>query len=310
MQYTKLGRTNVEVSRLCLGTNNFGSQLSEEQAAKVIRRAVDLGISFIDTANVYVDGRSEEIIGNAIKGDRSRVVIATKVGYAMSGDPEGINLSRKSILSKAGDSLRRLKTDHIDLYYLHGFDLSVPLEESLPAMDQLVKDGKVGHVGISNFSAEQLKEATRICEENDLAEPVALQPRYNLMVRDPEKELLPLCEKQGLGVVTYSPLAGGFLTGKYSKGAQPPAGTRGAFNENYWKRYNNDESFAKLERLSKVASDARIPLATLAISWILSKPAVTAPIVGASLPEQVEQNCRVLETKVPSQVYAKLESAL
>ncbi|MDV3293919.1 MAG: aldo/keto reductase [Nitrososphaerales archaeon] len=308
MQYTKLGKTNVKVSRICLGTNNFGSQLSEDQAAKVIRKAVEVGINFIDTANVYVNGRSEEIIGRSAKGDRNRLVVATKVGYAMSGDPEGINLSHENVLAKAYDSLRRLQTDHIDLCYLHGFDPKVPLEETLRATDQLVRDGKVGHVGISNFSAEQLRDALRICKENDLAMPAALQPRYNLTVRDPEKDLFPLCAQEGLGVVTYSPLAGGFLTGKYSKGIRPPTGTRAAFNENYWKRYNNDDSFAKLDRLSEVAGEARIPLSILALSWILSKPQVTAPIVGASRPEQVEENCRALETRVPRAILEKLES--
>ncbi len=310
MQYAKLGKTNVKVSRICLGTNNFGSQLSENQAAKVIKKAVEVGINFIDTANVYVNGRSEEIIGRSARGDRNRLVIATKVGYSMTGDPEGIDLSRENVFAKAEDSLRRLQTDHIDLYYLHGFDPKVPLEETLRAMDQLVRDGRVGHVGVSNFSAEQLRAALHICEENDFATPAALQPRYNLMVRDPEEDLFPFCVQEGLGVVTYSPLAGGFLTGKYSKGMRPPAGTRAAFNEKYWNRYNNDDSFAKLDRLSMVAREAKIPISTLALCWILSKPSVTSPIVGASLPEQVEENSRALEKRVPRETLAQLESVV
>jgi len=308
VQYTKLGRSNFTVSRICLGTNNFGSQLNEDQASKVIRKAVDEGINFIDTANVYVGGRSEEIIGRSIKGDRNSVAIATKMGYGMPGEPDGINLTRNNVLAKADDSLRRLQTDHIDLYYLHGFDAKVPLEETLKATNQLVKDGKVWRLGVSNFTAEQLREAMRISEENDFAKPMAIEPRYNLLVRDAEKELFPLCTKLGLGVATYSPLAGGFLTGKYSKGAEPPEGTRAAFNPNYWKRYNADEYFTKLERLSEIARDSGFPLTTLAISWILSKPAVTAPIVGVSRPEQVEENCRILEAKVPSPVIAKLDA--
>ena len=308
MQYTKLGRSNTTVSRICLGTNNFGGQLGEEQASKVIRAAVDAGINFIDTANVYVNGRAEEIIGNSMKGDRGRVVIATKMGYGMPGEPEGINLTRGNVLAKADESLRRLQTDHIDLYYLHGFDPNVGLEESLGAMNQLVNDGKVWQVGVSNFSAAQLGEAMRICEENDFAKPMAIEPRFNLMVRDAEKELFPLSLKLGLGVVTYSPLAGGFLAGKYSKGAEPPEGTRAAFSPGYWKRYNVDENFAKLEVLSNIARDSGLPLATLAVAWVLSKPAVTAPIIGASHPGQVGENCRALEAKVPSQVMAKLDS--
>jgi len=308
VQYTKLGKSNVTVSRICLGTNNFGSQLDEQQASRVIRTATDAGINFIDTANVYVSGRSEEIIGRSIRGDRSRVVLTTKMGYGMPGEPEGINLTRENVLAKADESLRRLQTDHIDLFYLHGFDPNVKLEETLGATNQLVKDGKVGQVGVSNFSADQLRETVRICERNDLAKPVAVEPRFNLIARDAEKELFPLCVKLGMGVAAYSPLAGGFLTGKYAKGSAPPDGTRAAFNPAYWKRYNADENFAKLERLSRVAKESGFPLATLAIAWILSKPAVTAPIVGASRPEQVEENCRVLEAKIPSRVMQKLDS--
>jgi aryl-alcohol dehydrogenase-like predicted oxidoreductase len=309
VQYTKLGRSNLRVSRICLGTNNFGSQLGEDQASGVIRKAIDNGINFIDTANVYVDGLSEEIIGRTIKGDRNRVVLATKMGYGMHGEPEEINLSRDNVLAKGEDALRRLQTDHIDLFYLHGFDPNVPLKETLGAMNQLVKDGKVGQIGVSNFSADQLRQAVRTCEENDFAEPAAIEPRFNLIARDAEKELFPLCVKLGIGVVTYSPLAGGFLTGKYVKGSAPPQGTRAAFNPAYWKRYNADENFTRLEGLRRIAKDSGFPLATLAVAWVLSKPAVTAPIVGASRPEQVEENCRVLEARVPSQVMAKLDSA-
>lgn len=310
MKYARLGKSNLQVSRICLGTNNFGGQLSEEQAAKVIEKAVDVGINFIDTANVYVGGRSEEIIGKTLRDDRNRMVIATKAGYAMGGEPEGINLTRNNILTNADDSLGRLQTDHIDLYYLHGFDPKVTLEETLGAMDQLVRDGKVGQVGVSNFTANQLRDAMRVCEANDFAKPVALQPRYSLISREPEEELFPLCVKLGLGVATFSPLAGGFLTGKYSKGNEPPPGTRAAFSANYWKRYNSDENFAKIEGLSRIAREAGVPLATLAIAWILSKRAVTAPIIGASRPEQVEENCRVLDVRVPSQVLAKLNSVV
>ena len=308
MRYTKLGRSNFTVSRICLGTNNFGSQVSEDQASKVIRKAVDDGINFIDTANVYVGGRSEEIIGKSLKGDRNSVAIATKVGYGMPGEPEGINLTPGNMVTKADDSLRRLQTDHIDLYYLHGFDQNVPLIDSLKAMNQLVKDGKVWQVGVSNFTAAQVEEAVRICEQNDFARPLALQPRFNLMVRDAAKDLFPTCVKLGMGVATYSPLSGGFLTGKYSKGTEPPAGTRAAYNPNYWKRYNADENFAKLERMSALATESGFPLTTLAIAWILSKPAVTAPIIGASTPDQVDENCGILEAKVPAEVLAKLDA--
>jgi len=171
-----------------------------------------------------------------------------------------------------------------------------------------VKDGKVWQVGVSNFTAAQVEEAVRICEQNDFARPLALQPRFNLMVRDAAKDLFPTCVKLGMGVATYSPLAGGFLTGKYSKGTEPSAGTRAAYNPNYWKRYNADENFAKLERMSVLATESGFPLTTLAIAWILSKPAVTAPIIGASTPDQVDENCGILEAKVPAEVLAKLDA--
>ncbi|MDG7016475.1 MAG: aldo/keto reductase, partial [Nitrososphaerota archaeon] len=206
MNYTKLGRSNVEVSRICLGTNNFGGQLDAEQSAKVIRHAVDVGINFIDTANVYTNGRSEEIIGKAVKEDRERLVIATKVGSPMSGEPDSPNLSKDNILSKAEESLRRLQTRYIDLYYLHTFDPKTPLTESLEAMSGLVKDGKVRHYGVSNFTVDQLKQAMKICDELDLVRPVAVQPRYNLLMREAEGDLFPYCVETGLGVATYSPL--------------------------------------------------------------------------------------------------------
>jgi len=309
VEYAKLGRTNLKVSRICLGTNNFGGQLSEQAASEVIRKALEEGINFIDTANVYVNGRSEEIIGKTIKGDRSRVVLATKMGYSMPGEPEGINLTPENVAAKADDALRRLQTDHIDLFYLHGFDPKAKLEGTLRAMDRLVKDGKVGQVGVSNYDANQLRGAMEVCRENDFAEPSVIEPRFNLLARDAEKELLPLCRKLGMGVATYSPLAGGFLTGKYRKGEAPAAGTRAAFNPTYWKRYNNDESFDRLDKLSGIAEESGFPLATLAVAWVLSRPAVTAPIIGASRPEQVEENCRILDTKIPARVIAKLNTA-
>ncbi len=309
MKYTRLGDSGLKVSRLCLGTNNFGAQLDAEATAKVIAKSVDVGINFIDTANIYTGGRSEELIGKSLQGNRDSLVIATKVGYGVTDGPNMSGLSRKHILRQVEESLRRLQTDHIDLYYLHVYDDETELGETLRTMDDLVRRGKVSYFGISNFTPAQLRKALAICVEGDLELPIALQPMYNLFEREPEAELLPSCREKGIGVVTYSPLMGGLLTGKYRRGQPPPKGSRGDANPRYWDRISKGERFAAMERLNAVADEATIPLGTLALAWILKNPDVTAPIVGASLPEQVEENCRVLELDVPAEVFLKLESS-
>jgi aryl-alcohol dehydrogenase-like predicted oxidoreductase len=307
VKYAKLGRSDVEVSRICLGTNNFGGQLSAEEAAGVVRKAIDLGINFVDTANVYTDGHSEEVIGRTVKEDRGRIVIATKVGAPMPGEPESPNLSKENILSKAEESLKRLQTSCIDLYYLHVFDPSTPLTESLLAMNQLVKNGKVRHYGVSNYTVDQLRQAIRTCDERDLVRPIALQPRYNLLVREAETDLFPYCIETGLGVATYSPLQGGLLTGKYSETEPPPPGSRAAFRPDYWGRLKTMGRFKAVERLRAIAKGAGAKPGSLAIAWVLRNRAVSSAIVGASSPAQVEENCAALELKVPESVFAAMD---
>ncbi len=310
MQYTRLGPSGPKVSRICLGTNNFGRQLDGKKSEVVISKALDLGINIIDTANVYADGKSEEIIGRALRGNRGQVLIATKVGMQVGDDPESAGLSRVHLDAQVAKSLNRLGTDYIDLYYMHMFDPNVPLEETLTALDSLARKGIVRQIGVSNFRPEQLDAAMKLCERLGLTKPVAVQPAYSLMAREPEKDLLPYCVRHELGVFTYSPLWGGFLTGKYSPGAPPPEGSRASASPRNWDRVSKQGDFQTLEKLKAVAARAKIPLAQLSIAWILRNPAVTAPIVGASRPEQVAENCEILETKVADEVFGELESVL
>jgi 1-deoxyxylulose-5-phosphate synthase len=306
MQYKRLGKTGLRISPISLGTNNFGAQVSAEESVRIVKRAIDLGINIIDTANIYTQGKSEELIGRAVGGGRNDLVIATKVGLEAGNLPNDVGLSRKHILRQVEESLKRLQTDYIDLYYLHRFDENTPLEETLRTMDVLVKVGKVRYVACSNFTVPQIEEARRVCERLDLERIVAVQPQYNLLQRDPEKELLSYCSKEGLGVLTYSPLAGGFLTGKYKDSTSLPDGSRGAYNPRFRERLKN-LSFSKLDRMRDVAKEHHIPLHHLAIAWILNNPAVTAPIVGASRAEQLDDTCKVLEETVPKEVFQALE---
>lgn len=306
MDYKRLGKSGLKVSQICLGTNNFGAQVSEEDSIKIIARAVDLGINLIDTADMYTKGRSEEIIGKAVQGYRDEVIIATKVGFDLGPGPNQGGLSRKHILAQVKHSLESLKTDFIDIYYLHRFDPVTPLEETLRTFNDLIREGKVRYVACSNFAAWQIAKAHEVCERYDLEKFVAVQPPYNLLQREAEKDLLPYCQQEGLGVLTYTPLMGGLLTGKYVKDASPPAGSRAEYNPRYWERINKEENFAVLQQLGSIADDIGIPLSKLAIAWILKNPLITAPIVGASKVEQVEENCRITEIRISDEFYEKL----
>jgi 1-deoxyxylulose-5-phosphate synthase len=308
LEYRVVGRTGLKVSRMSLGTNNFGRDVDEGTSIRVIRKAIDLGINSIDTANTYTGRRSEEIIGKAVHGDRDRFVIATKVGSDVGEGPNGSGLSRKHILSQISESLRLLQTDHIDIYYMHRFDPNTPLEETLKTFDELIQEGKVLHLACSNFTVENMRAMNDASERRGLKRIAALQPPYNLLNRDSEKELFPFCQDNHLGVITYSALAGGFLTGKYADGAPAPAGTRGALYPRFWGRMNKPENYAKVEKFKALAETAKMPLSQLALNWIAKNPLVTSMIVGASRPEQVEENVRQLEIKPPEEVMASLDA--
>ncbi len=308
MDYALVGRTGLRVSRMTLGTNNFGRDADEPTSIRIIRKAIDLGINSVDTANVYSGRRSEEIIGKAVHGDRDRFVIATKVGSGMGEGPNDAGLSRKHIVSQLSESLRLLQTDHIDIYYMHRFDPDTPLEETLKTFDYLIREGKVLYLACSNFTVENMRATLEVSERLGLERIVALQPPYNLLNREAEMELFPYCQASGLGAITYSALAGGFLTGKYSEGVPAPAGTRGALYPRFWGRMNKPENYAAVEKLKGLAERAKMPLSQLALNWIAKNPAVTSMIVGASRPEQVEENVRQLEVRPPEDVMAALDS--
>ncbi len=300
MEYRQLGGAGIKVSRLCLGTNNFGAQVDEETTLRIVKKALDLGVNNFDTANIYTGGRSEELIGKALRGNREDIVIATKVGLTLDeAKPNSTGLSRKHLIWQLKESLKRLQTDYVDLFYLHRFDDETRLEETMTTMDSLVREGMVRYVACSNFSVEQLAEVDRVCGSLGLEKPVAVQPEYNMLKREIEVDLLPYCRKEQLAVLAYSPLAGGFLTGKYRDArSAPPPGSRAASSKDYLNAIRTTGDYATLEMLSKSAVKAGVSMRQLALAWVVRDPVVTSAIVGASTPEQVVENAQALELKV------------
>ncbi|MER3399821.1 MAG: aldo/keto reductase [Thermoflexus sp.] len=317
MEYRTLGRTGMKVSALCLGTMTFGWTADEATAHRILSAAVDLGINFIDTADIYPywapgawAGLSEEIIGRWRKGRRREdLVIATKVRGPMGPGPNDQGLSRKHLFEAVEGSLRRLGTDYIDLYQVHWPDEETPLEETLRALDDLVRQGKVRYIGASNFPAWLLCKALWISDKHGWARFDSLQPHYNLLHRaEFERELMPLCRDQGLGVIPYSPLAGGFLTGKYRRDAPPPAGSRGAVSE-WLNRYLQDErAWAVLGRVEAIARELGKTPAQVALAWLLNHPAVTSPIIGASTVEQLHELVGAVGWRLPEETWQELEA--
>ena len=298
MQYKRLGRTGLKVSEVCLGTMTFGSQVDGVEATKIVKAALDAGVTFFDTADQYVQGRSEEIVGQALKEDRRSVVLATKVANRMGPTPNDIGLSRKHIMQAVEDSLRRLDTEYIDLYYAHLPDYDTPIEETLRAMDDLVHEGKVRYVACSNFRAWQLCRALWVSDVNDLARFDCVQSPYNLLTRDIEYELLPLCESEGVGVTVYNPLAGGLLTGKHDPNKPPPKDSRFALEslgQMYYERYWSASNFEAVAHLQKIASAHGRSLTQLSLAWVLKSNIVTSTIFGASSLTQLEENLRATE---------------
>jgi len=295
-----MGRTGLKVSEICLGTMTFGHQCDERTSFAIMDRATEAGVTFIDTADAYpvpptpeTAGRTEEIIGAWLKGKRDNFVLATKCRIRVGHGPNDEGLSRKHILKAAEASLRRLRTDYIDLYQAHSFDPETPQEETLRAFDDLVRQGKVRYVGCSNFAAWQLALALGLSDRLGLARYDCLQPRYNLLYRDIEAELLPLCRDQGLGVIAYNPLAGGFLSGKYRSPEELPLGTRftlGKTGELYRERYWHQSQFQAVEQLQNFFAARGKALVTAAVAWVLAQPGITSAIIGASKPEQLEES--------------------
>lgn len=292
MELRPLGRTGISVSELCLGAMTFGREADEATSRKMVDRFVDAGGNFVDTANVYSDGVSEEITGRALAGKREQVVLATKVRFKAGPGPNDVGLSRRHIRLAVENSLRRLGTDWIDLYQVHCWDNRAPLDETLSTLNDLVHEGKVCYLGASNYTAWQLAKSLGIAEGKRWTPFVSLQPEYSLITRDIERELLPLCRAENLAVLPWSPLAGGILTGKYRKDAALPEGTRGGDTEEpiTFTYKLDDRAWAIVEAVRKVAEETGKTAAQVALNWITNRPGVTSPIIGARNLEQLDDN--------------------
>jgi 1-deoxyxylulose-5-phosphate synthase len=317
MRHVRLGRTGLTVSRLCLGTMTFGLQCDEAQSRAILDRAAAGGVTFLDTADVYpvgggfqTAGRTEEIVGRWLEGRRHEFIVATKCGGAMSERPWDRGASRKHVLDAIDASLRRLRTDYVDLYQLHHPDGETPLDESLRALDDVVRVGKARYVGCSNFPAWQVARALGRSELLGVGRFDTVQPRYNLLFRQIERDLLPLCREEALAVIPYNPLAGGLLSGKHRREAGPTPGTRftlgnaaGRYQDRYW----HEREFATVEALRPLAAEAGLTLTQLALAWTLAEPAITAPIVGASRPEQLDEAIAAVEKPLDAALKARLD---
>ena len=284
MQLTSLGSTGVQVSRLCFGTMTFGNEADEATSARLYARCREAGINFFDCANVYNGGKSEEILGRLMQSERDNLVITSKVFGATSADANARGLSRRHIVRAVEDSLRRLQTDRLDLYFLHNIEAPTALEETLRALDDLVSAGKIVYPAISNASAWQIMRALGKAELHNWAKFVCVQPMYNLVKRQAEVEILPLCQAENLGVISYGPLGGGLLSGKYG------AGQSGRLTENemYARRYRAPQNYEIAEKFAAYARDKGVHPATLAVAWTMKHPAITAPIIGARNLQQLE----------------------
>ncbi len=318
MQHTKFGGTGLRVSRLCLGTMTFGFQCDEARSHAIMDTAAAGGIDFIDTADVYplgggraTAGRTEEIVGGWLKGKRQDFIVATKCVGQIGPRPWDQGMSRKHILDAIDASLRRLGTDYVDLYQLHGYDPLTPIDEALEALDAVVRAGKARYVGVSNWPPYKIARALGRGEVKSTARIASVQPRYNMLFRSFERDLLAMSQEEPIAVIPYNPLAGGLLTGKHDRQAPPTAGTRftlGSAAGRYQERYWNQREFETIEALRPIAAEAGMSMATMAVSWVLSHPAITAPIVGASRPEQLADSLAAAEKgSLPADLKAKLD---
>ena len=301
MKYNKVGRTGLKISEITLGTMIFGQQVDESEAIKIMEVAFEKGINSFDTANAYTAGRSEEIVGKALKNKRHSVVLATKVANRQGPGPNEFGLSREHILQAVENSLRRLGTDYLDVYYAHVPDYTTPIEETLRAFDYLIQQGKVRYIACSNYLAWQLVRALAVSEQHNLARFDCIQSPYNLITRDIEIELLPCCASEGVGVVVYNPLAAGLLTGKHNGKQAPASDTRFGQNKIYYDRYWSLVNFTAVDRLNKIADAHGRKMAQFSLAWILGNPVVTSAIVGASSSKQLEENLGAVDLKLTTE---------
>ena len=314
MEYRRLGKSGVKVSEISLGSwLTYGGSVAEEQARSCIGRAYELGINFFDTANVYMRGVAEEIVGRALKDfERHSYFLATKVYFPMGEGPNDRGLSRKHITEQCNASLKRLGVDYVDLYQCHRYDENTPLEETMRALDDLVRQGKVLYIGVSEWTADQISDALRIAGEMNLDRIVSNQPKYNMIQRRIEGEVIPLCEGEGVGQVVFSPLAQGILTGKYRPGDAPAEGTRAADPESnrFMQQLMNEEVLSAVDALRSVASEAGLSMPQLALAWVLRLENVSSAIIGASRPEQVDDNAAASGVELSADMISEIDGIL
>jgi aryl-alcohol dehydrogenase-like predicted oxidoreductase len=307
MEYRNLGRSGLQVSAVGLGCNNFGMRIDAEQSKAVVEKAIELGINFFDSADIYGGrGRSEEFLGAAVKGHRRNIVLATKFAGPMGDGPLWGGASRRYIFEAVEDSLRRLDTDYIDLYQVHFPDVKTPIEETMRALDDVVRAGKVRYIGCSNFAGWQVVEAQMIAHAGHMAPFITAQNQYNLLERHIERELVPACQKHGLGILPYFPLASGFLTGKYRPGEPPAEGTRLAAMGPRASTVLSEKNFEVLTKLEAYAQEHGHSMIELAIGWLASHDYVPSVIAGATRPEQVEQNVKAAEWRLSGEEIAEV----
>jgi aryl-alcohol dehydrogenase (NADP+) len=316
MQHVRFGNTGLQVSRLCLGTMTFGLQCDEATSFAIMDAAASAGITFFDTADVYplggtvdITGRTEEIVGKWLRGRREDFIVATKCNGKMGKQVWQQGTSRKHVMSAIDASLKRLGTDYIDLYQAHMYDPNTPLDETLEAFDAVIRSGKARYIGCSNYPAFRVARALGRSEAKDLYKYCSVQPRYNLLFRQIERDLLPLCQEENLAVIPYNPLAAGLLTGKHKREAPPADGrfTLGTAAQMYTDRYWKQQEFDAVERFVAIAREAGIEPTTLAVAWVMANPAITAPIIGASKPEQLKASVNAVEVKMDATLKQKLD---
>ncbi|WP_282936075.1 aldo/keto reductase [Paenibacillus sp. RC67] len=300
MKYRTVGKTGIQVSSLCFGTMSFGGNADEETAKVMFKRCREAGINFFDTANVYSGGRAEEILGECLADCRDEMVLATKLYYPMGTDINAKGLSRRHIMLEVENSLRRLKTDRIDFYFVHMFDELTPMEETLRALDDLQAQGKILYPAVSNWAAWQIAMALGISAKEQLARFELIQPMYNLVKRQAEVEILPLAASQQMGVISYSPLGAGLLTGKYGVNKRPEQG-RLVEEKRYTDRYADEMNYVVAERFQAYAAEHGIHPATLAVAWVMSNPVITAPIIGARNVDQLEYSLAAIDVEMNSE---------
>lgn len=306
MKFNRLGNSGLQVSSLGLGTNAFGKRADQETSIDIIHAALDHGINFIDTANIYAGSESERIIGLALEGRRQSTVLATKAGLVRSQEPNGSGSSRRHLMQELEDSLRRLKTDYVDLYQIHTFDPYTPLEETLRTLDDMVSSGKVRYIGASNYTAWQLMKAIGISEARNFAKYISIQCSYSLADRTPENELLSLCLDQGVGIIPYFPLAGGILTGKYNTDGAAPSGSRADTDPNF-KKFLDEQRIELGNKVSQIAGEIGTSSTALSLAWLMNQPAVSTVIVGASRVEQIKHNLQSTSISLDEETLDKLD---